>query len=685
MPPLEPTVPPVANFEDPPSTSVTQTFESNKAVPPPGAHTSGFIQSRNGPGWFSGTRGPMYQDPSQEAWNNARDLVSSFSSSDYDHFVQDIYNRNYKVDRMTSLASYAPMSLANRYALFTWWGLHGDPRMNNINKYYYDLCMKDGGESIVRPKESDKISTSALIDYFSTGRFGAIEYAWSDFLWTKFHKYIPNNYLLTLRRFPHPCEDNIYSVIQTARKRKTKIDKKTKKPVIDSEAKVDNMAANVDAQDVITRDLTIPDIARAVTWMSESTGNKMEDILSFTYGYNWKEQTAQTNTYESQKTGYTAQPFYQKMGTVGKGIMNTIRGLSQAEVDLRSKMSGHDPIAETYQNFVLGPINVINKMYTRDVGLNFNQEIKLTFEYQLKTYAGLNPKIALLDIMSNLLVLTYSNANFWGGANRFYGGGGYVAKEFGDLQELAKGNYKGYLSSVVTEIGGGLSAIFGSPGTGAYTNFTSLLDGIKTLFSGVTGALMGSFINKQIGSLPAYQATAAFLSGEPTGDWHLTIGNPINPIMMIGNLILSDSKLSFSGGLGFDDFPLELKLECTLKHARPRDKSDFESAFNAGKGRLYAGSDTIGDLLNIKGNDVQTYGSLSGILADQGKMRKFKSVGNDSLRNHKVTAEDAIDFANVASSEDTRKAFAKRFEGWQKGITDQTKEGIAIGMAIINR
>jgi hypothetical protein len=324
-------------------------------------------------------------------------------------------------------------------------------------------------------------------------------------------------------------------------------------------------------------------------------------------------------------------------------------------------------------------------MWTRDVGLKFDQEIKLTFEYKLMSYAGINPRVAFLDIMANLLVLTYSNANFWGGANRFYGGGGYVAKEFGDLQELAKGNYKNYLVSVVQEMGGGFSAVFGDIKTGAFDwSIPGILQGLQTLGGQLMGSFMGNFINKQIGALPAYQATQAFISGEPTGDWHLTIGNPINPIMMIGNLILEDSQLTFGGGLGWDDFPLELKLVVTLKHAKPRDKSDFESAFNAGKGRLYAGMSAIGDVLNLEGKDVATYGSLSKI--DTGLNRiTFDKVGNDDMRKHKISVDDAIDVGKIATSKEAYAAIEKRFSGWIKNKKGAATDFITMSMARIGR
>ena len=56
------------------------------------------------------------------------------------------------------------------------------------------------------------------------------------------------------------------------------------------------------------------------------------------------------------------------------------------------------------------------------------------------------------------------------------------------------------------------------------------------------------------------QATKAFISGEPTGNWHVTVGNPLNPIVMMGNMICDNATMTLGAGLGYDDFPMEVIL-----------------------------------------------------------------------------------------------------------------------------
>ena len=86
------------------------------------------------------------------------------------------------------------------------------------------------------------------------------------------------------------------------------------------------------------------------------------------------------------------------------------------------------------------------------------------------------------------------------------------------------------------------------------------------------------------------------LSGYPTGEWHVTVGNPLNPIAMMGNMICDSVKIRLNNVLGPDDFPTELTAEYSMKSARQKHRGDFESMFNRGNGRLYLGKFEISDV-----------------------------------------------------------------------------------------
>jgi hypothetical protein len=373
------------------------------------------------------------------------------------------------------------------------------------------------------------------------------DYDLADFIQCEHYGAISNNYMITLRRFPYPVQDDILS------------------PKI-----FNNVGDAVDAHQ--------PDLARAISWLSPSLGNDLKEILKFKVGYNWEEVKSELQTLESSKG---------KRGDLGSSIDGNpllsaveagLNGRSAAESTIiRDRGTGFDPTKETYPNKVFGPYNIINSVLARAQGLTFDQDFTITFHYDIKGYGQTSPKAAFMDTLSNLLVLTYSNAPFWGGATR-YTGSGSVGKPFGDYNKLKNGDYLGYLGGLMDQFKGAVSNFKDQAGEIRSGNFgnSKILDNI------IGGGLMKLFNGPQ-GS----QIAAAFLSGDPTGQWHLTVGNPLMPMLTIGNLAMQDAQFEFEGPLGYEDFPSKLKVTITLKPGRPRDKGEIESMFNAGRGRMY--------------------------------------------------------------------------------------------------
>jgi hypothetical protein len=232
----------------------------------------------------------------------------------------------------------------------------------------------------------------------------------------------------------------------------------------------------------------------------------------------------------------------------------------------------------------------------------------------------------MIDVMTNMMTMTYNNGQFWGGGQRFYGAGGKVASQFGDIGLLKNGNFAGYVGSVVSDVENGFKSAFGD-GDGGFDVKGGLLDIGKNLL----GNLLGSFLKGNVGGPVGTFATKAFISAEPTGDWHVTIGNPMNPIVMMGNMIVDGTTMTLGEGLGQDDFPVEAKFVVDLKHGKPRDKGDIENMFNAGKGKIYASAAGEKDILNLAGLDVAVYGSVQNV-GKQGLQPKDggKEISNTS-------------------------------------------------------
>jgi hypothetical protein len=193
-----------------------------------------------------------------------------------------------------------------------------------------------------------------------------------------------------------------------------------------------------------------------------------------------------------------------------------------------------------------------------------------------------------------LLALTYNNAAFWGGANRYFpqrptypflgGKDGMNAWYRGDPVAFTTAVGE-QITSAATAIGDTLSQLYENP--------------IETLKGLASGAAKLGMIEMGKGRAPSIVAIKSLLTGEPIGEWHLTVGNPYDPIAKIGNLICTEAKFEFNDVIGADNFPTEMKVSITVEHGRPRDAGDIQSMFNKGQGRVYYPAKGSLDKLNV--------------------------------------------------------------------------------------
>ena len=479
--------------------------------------------------------------------------------------------------------------------------------------------------------DSKNVSIAKLIDYFNTN-YPRISYTAQDFLYCKYYKQIPVNHLVTLRRFPTPVNDNIFDL---------------KMDIAGKDPDTPRAAENVDATQ--TAGVT------AITYLGEKAGNKLDDILTMSYGLNYKEVKSEMEDISSGDGGYTSQPFYSKMGGVGKATADAFKGISSRQKFAKQNMSTGDQLGTTYANFVIGPVNVIDSTQIRDRGMKFSNDLKLNFEYELKSLSYVNPKIAMIDIISNMLTMTYNNGQFFGGGQRYYGSAGAVASQFGDINKLKQGDFSGYIGSVVTDVETGFKSVFGD--ANGNVNAESGIEGLLKVGKTMLGNMLGGFLSDNVGAVSGTQASKALISAEPTGDWHVTVGNPLNPIVTMGNMYCDNSTMTLGQGLGYDDFPMEVKFEIDLKHGKPRDKGDIENMFNAGRGRIYASAQGEEDILNLAGLDVATYGAVkagkSNTQATQGaRAGNTKSSQISNIKdnpNKQATSDSAEYISNTVS------------------------------------
>jgi hypothetical protein len=453
---------------------------------------------------------------------------------------------------------------------------------NNFTEYDdYKKCMSNESFYNLYLQDKQNPTYKNILKYYSDKTFdpyGLASYRMQDFIYLKYYNQIPNNYMITLRRYTHPCEDHMFGLDMTAE----------------------------DINFLNGYEESHFNIATAVTYLGEKAGNKLSDILKFEYGANYEEKEAKVEMLQNSDGGLAAQ-MKQKFGVsesfmqgempLGEGatdlVSNAIkfsaltgmRGKSVQEAIAASHRFEGNEFAQVYGENIYGDVNVINKTKVRSRGLTYSGNFTLNFEYSLKSLKCVNPRVAMMDILSNFLILTGNYGAFWGGETRFYGQRN-IAPQFGDPEKLRNGDFKGYFSSLISDVKSGFENISTANGGDG-----SLWDGLKNLAAGALQGLLGNLFGGNVGVAGTAQAPAALLSGEPTGYWHVTVGNPLDPIAMMGNLAVTKTTVQFNDVLGYDDFPTEVKFTVELEHCMPRDNAGIENMFNGAKGRFYSFTD----------------------------------------------------------------------------------------------
>lgn len=491
-------------------------------------------------------------------------------------------------------------SLQNYYALVRLYGSDGGKYLVNQKnqRRWYEL----DATSVSNYNFASTPTTSALISWGQGDPYGRTPYQFTDFVFSKYWNKIQNNRLITLRRYAAPILDNL------------------KFPGMISESSPQNSDTAVgnnegnnkpDPGTTKSEGIAFPPMATAITYFGGETGNTLNNILKFTTGVLWEDTQAavwevNTDSVPSNESGAGS-----IFGSIAKfaEMLNVAGGKFDRELVQNAGQLPPDPYKDgPYENRIIGPVNRIDSVKRRKPGLAFEWDgISLQFEYVARPVGGINPKAVLLDIMSNFLVIGSASAVFFGGAHRFMANPAkypFLGGQEG-IERWYKGDPIGWGLTTVKQFtqggaepkGGGSAE---SSATGLFKNmegfFNQLFSGEKgnifgavtSLFTGATGNLINNEIAKKTaGQVPYLHNMKAILTGEPVGEWHVTVGNPLNPIAMIGNLICEGVTVEWNEELGPDDFPTEIKFTVNLKHAMARDRDAIESIFNRGMGRIY--------------------------------------------------------------------------------------------------
>ena len=470
-----------------------------------------------------------------------------------------------------------------------------------------------------------------------TSVVGFQPYSMTDFIFCKNYGKIPNNRLITLRRYPYPIDDSLR---------------------------------------LSGKNQAIP-TEQAVTWWGEGSDNSLAKIGVLKWGLLWKKVDAISGEDGQTITGnevtiteladiFKKIPGYEGLaskllvaGAVGLGGSNAqLQQVTGQEKKMQDYMTALYTAEGPYWNRVYGPVNVIHESTQRARGMQqgWEEPFVLNFHYSFRSFNGLSPKIVALDLISSFLNLTYNDAQFLGQLARYFP---KIGVKFSPAVTEALGRI---LTSFGTTFGSNNAADILKITT-EFTNATKAatdkaLSVAKNVANGNTADVTGAAGQvAQAGAMtllseaiPKLIAVRSALSDRPVGEWHIVVGNPMNPIMVMGDLLCTDCSMTFDEEMGPDDFPTGIKFAVTLKQGKPRDKVAIERMFNLGDSKMMtsvlrskaSAEDTFGDVNNDKWSQIS-----NGVTEeDINKLRSNTSAPANATPTQKKNIE--FDNANKA-------------------------------------
>lgn len=370
-----------------------------------------------------------------------------------------------------------------------------------------------------------------------------------DFAYLKNLGVYPNNRMIVARRYPGPVFDDLF----------------------------------------YANDETLRPVASIVSWIPPD-----QEFMKIDFNEEWEEHN---ETIQDIFSGIAEEQFGFKipetpatLGWTGGLRYEFLKKLGVTD-------AGADNVPEGNPNLIMETMR--RKTLGNSGGSALASDFEVTFEalYDTSKYIpGIDPGVAYLDLIANLITFGTSNSQF------------YLTGEFGGqltqiIDMFRQGKWYDILvmfvevviNAVVSvadtivkaindAVGGGdkgdkkddkKAELIGNPLKG-------LLDNPVTEMIGK--GIISKYKEKIIGALAA-------MTGAPNGHWHVTIGNPRNPIFMSGDMVCKNVEIELGKELGFNDLPTEIKATIKLVPARNLGAQEIASKFNSGKGRIYGRPD----------------------------------------------------------------------------------------------
>lgn len=369
----------------------------------------------------------------------------------------------------------------------------------------------------------------------------------TDLAFLKYLGVYPNNRMVVVRRFTGPAEDNIFTKSQ---------------------------GGEVGA------------LAMVISWIKED-----EDFLSMDFGEEWEDAEGSFIGILNSLGEDIGKKSGVGLGDMAGGAMGALPLPGFTEVMTRHVLSKLGILDENSSSVPVGNPNLIKQAKARKTvgydqagsGLNTTISFKVEAEYELKFISGLDPSTVWMDLVGNFTRFGTSKSDTFGLSKKFSQKMKKWINNPGILVKELASKLKEAITNAITEFSKTIDQITSekpvegsdSPEELAKQKTKRFLAGIQKGLSKFLQKVLEKYKVKAIGIINA-------LSGLPSTPWHITIGNPIRPFFSAGDMYMDNVTLTLGSQLSYNNLPTNLKLEFTLKNARPWGMQEIMAKFNAG-------------------------------------------------------------------------------------------------------
>jgi hypothetical protein len=121
------------------------------------------------------------------------------------------------------------------------------------------------------------------------------------------------------------------------------------------------------------------------------------------------------------------------------------------------------------------------------------------------------------------------------------------------------------------------------------------------------------------------------VTGLHTTPWHITIGNPLNPILSMANVTVEEGKIKMNKELTFNDLPTKINVSFDVSSSRPMGKQEIIEVLNISYKREYSSINNTGISGTINSTDFTSHNSTSGGVVS----RDIKDISGNIVSNVK--------------------------------------------------